>query len=100
MLCLEVDPLAYLSDDEDWQWLSGSIAQITIDGKQLPEAYISSLGTLTPKYNPEGTLFDENERYFNYCYYEEWEDGEHAIEIFVTDLATNSFTYDWTFYTE
>lgn len=99
-LCIEIDPLFYLSDNEDWSWLVGSTIQIAIDGNNLPEAYISAQGLLSPRYDRQGAPFLENSKYFNYCYAEYWREGEHELEIEVSGTSGQHYALTWHFDTQ
>jgi hypothetical protein len=99
-LCVEIDPLIYFSGDEDWSWLSGSNIRIAIDDNNLPEAHISAQGLLSPRTDQQGAPFVENNQYFNYCYAEDWREGEHELEIEVSGTSGQHPALTWNFHTQ
>ncbi len=79
--------------ESPYRYLIGADVEITLDAQLIVSTYITDRGILAPKdYDGESPVGP-----FNYCFFEDWDSGSHAVVIRVEPVGQTAAEYSWIF---
>jgi hypothetical protein len=91
--CFDFDPDAVNGSSGKWSSLIGADVQISIDGKAMTAAYVSSDGRLTRK-DGINNYSDPDGKFFTYCL-QIWVTGTHTITVQIPPGISSQSAYSW-----
>jgi hypothetical protein len=71
--------------------------QIKVDGKPMPDAYVSKDMSLFPEQDEQGKRIADKRGKTPYCLKNTWSNGLHTMDISVTTKHESSISYRWQF---